>query len=698
MSKLVVIFGGKESESDLKDDRVTTVGRSSRCGLTIKDTALSREHCEFRKSGDGFVVADKGSRNGTLVNGKRITETPLHAGDKIAIGNVVIYFERKPEKPQQASQDTDERRERLPHVLNDYAVAGAPAGFSFAAKIVIAAVLAVVAAAGGLFLLSSLKSDRQQASGPINLVHENPSFEQIAVGEIPKGWKLSSDSKSWIRADKNIAKEGGHSLAIEKQPSPRDFEVACVNGGKIDLKDYSSLDASVWVKGGQVEGIAGIKIEWFEAGKKSPLFEEYATARLTADWFRVNEKFNVPSRAAHALLSLVVAGRSGAIHFDDVVITGNRGGERAKEISIGIYNVALSRNGVVSIYRKGQKIVSDCRLQLAARDGRSPSTYRKAEASVNPPRVSINTQIDNPVNLEPVNCALDLRYLDGDLTLTYSIPRESLLQIDRLELVGTIPQTADLVVVNGKGNIPTRLSYTAGNCSIVLEYFDIMEVGQSKGEEQVELISAIDVPRVGGDGSAGGRGNEVTVGFTVGESILNRASEVKAELEKAHAAMTARRYGEAATLYEKLRRVANDTAILKEIEDRLNGIKAIEKEERTVIELMTVEAQLSLLDEKISALKKTIKQYCEEFKGTAYAESLAENDAQLDDILNDLKAEGEEDRAAVLLRYAKEFYDAGMPEFAVSAIEALMNHYPGSSAAQEAEDVLKGDRKGGNGN
>jgi pSer/pThr/pTyr-binding forkhead associated (FHA) protein len=56
---------------------------------------LSRRHCQFEPAleGDGWVVTDLNSRNGTHVNGKHIIErTPLNHRDVITIGKVHIKF------------------------------------------------------------------------------------------------------------------------------------------------------------------------------------------------------------------------------------------------------------------------------------------------------------------------------------------------------------------------------------------------------------------------------------------------------------------------------------------------------------------------------------------------------------------------------------------------------------------------------
>ncbi len=74
---------------------VTTIGRSSMNDLPISDKMLSRQHARIVKDDDGgLVVEDLGSRNGTFLNGDRLSAPqPLKAGDRITLGGVTLKLE-----------------------------------------------------------------------------------------------------------------------------------------------------------------------------------------------------------------------------------------------------------------------------------------------------------------------------------------------------------------------------------------------------------------------------------------------------------------------------------------------------------------------------------------------------------------------------------------------------------------------------
>ena len=61
--------------------------------LVIDDPNVSRQHAEIRPSGNGFVLADLGSTNGSKVNGIKVSERVLQDGDELTFGSTSFRFE-----------------------------------------------------------------------------------------------------------------------------------------------------------------------------------------------------------------------------------------------------------------------------------------------------------------------------------------------------------------------------------------------------------------------------------------------------------------------------------------------------------------------------------------------------------------------------------------------------------------------------
>ena len=86
-AKLTVLRGASKGKKILIAKPQYVVGRSEKCQLRLNHEAISRQHCAFLVSPDKVVLRDLGSRNGTLVNGKKIeTKTELKTGDEIQFG------------------------------------------------------------------------------------------------------------------------------------------------------------------------------------------------------------------------------------------------------------------------------------------------------------------------------------------------------------------------------------------------------------------------------------------------------------------------------------------------------------------------------------------------------------------------------------------------------------------------------------
>jgi pSer/pThr/pTyr-binding forkhead associated (FHA) protein len=91
MQVVMVMFradGERRSFSLTRD--LTVIGRREDCDLRIPLGDVSRKHCRVVRNGDYITLEDLGSSNGTFVNGQRIQEATLNAGDTVQVGPVVF--------------------------------------------------------------------------------------------------------------------------------------------------------------------------------------------------------------------------------------------------------------------------------------------------------------------------------------------------------------------------------------------------------------------------------------------------------------------------------------------------------------------------------------------------------------------------------------------------------------------------------
>jgi pSer/pThr/pTyr-binding forkhead associated (FHA) protein len=78
----------------LLDTDTVSVGRHPDSDIFLDDISVSRRHATFTRQGQGYVVSDLGSLNGTYVNRDRIDgDISLSGGDEVQIGKYrLIYF------------------------------------------------------------------------------------------------------------------------------------------------------------------------------------------------------------------------------------------------------------------------------------------------------------------------------------------------------------------------------------------------------------------------------------------------------------------------------------------------------------------------------------------------------------------------------------------------------------------------------
>jgi len=70
------------------------IGRAPECELVLRDSRVSRRHARLAPRDGVLVLTDLGSTNGTRVNGHRVSEVVLGAGDRILVGETTLTIER----------------------------------------------------------------------------------------------------------------------------------------------------------------------------------------------------------------------------------------------------------------------------------------------------------------------------------------------------------------------------------------------------------------------------------------------------------------------------------------------------------------------------------------------------------------------------------------------------------------------------
>jgi len=103
----VTVLQGLDAKTSVQIDASSPssvlVGSSAACQLVLHDPKVSRRHVSLDIADAGLRVADRGSTNGTTVNGVLVTECFLKGGEVIGVGGTTLLVERQTAVPSRLS-------------------------------------------------------------------------------------------------------------------------------------------------------------------------------------------------------------------------------------------------------------------------------------------------------------------------------------------------------------------------------------------------------------------------------------------------------------------------------------------------------------------------------------------------------------------------------------------------------------------
>jgi two-component system response regulator HydG len=105
MKALATVVRGSATEKsyDLEAAQPIRIGRGNGCQICLSDPLSSRTHAIISFEDGHWIASDADSRNGTLVNEKKISQVVLSSGDRIRIGSTELLFEQPNEHSDTAS-------------------------------------------------------------------------------------------------------------------------------------------------------------------------------------------------------------------------------------------------------------------------------------------------------------------------------------------------------------------------------------------------------------------------------------------------------------------------------------------------------------------------------------------------------------------------------------------------------------------
>lgn len=92
MPEIIVKLGDRIVNRYRFDKDLISIGRARDNDVVIENLSVSRNHARINREGDDFILSDLNSANGSMVNGHRVSRTPIKNNDLVQIGKHTLVF------------------------------------------------------------------------------------------------------------------------------------------------------------------------------------------------------------------------------------------------------------------------------------------------------------------------------------------------------------------------------------------------------------------------------------------------------------------------------------------------------------------------------------------------------------------------------------------------------------------------------
>lgn len=93
VARLIEVHAGVPGRAHELAIGVHVLGRDTSADVTLVHADVSRHHAELTITADGAAIRDLGSKNGMVVNGRKLEQASLEHGSRLAFGELQLVLE-----------------------------------------------------------------------------------------------------------------------------------------------------------------------------------------------------------------------------------------------------------------------------------------------------------------------------------------------------------------------------------------------------------------------------------------------------------------------------------------------------------------------------------------------------------------------------------------------------------------------------
>ena len=315
---LEILDGDRAGDVLSLTDRPLRIGRKPSNDLVLADEKTSGVHAEVVLEGDRHVLRDLGSTNGTFLDGKRVTELVLTAGDIVTVGRLRVKFRLEGEEA--TGGGGADAGDMAVHRLD----AGRLQKRGGSVGVLAALVVLGLGAGGYLWWQGQQEGDAAAAGGPKRREAIELSGNKLAQGlatcEAEAGWNLRFAGSGFQPTSRAHTGTGAFEAVRAEAADAADFAIATLSEPLTVLSGRSlSIQAFTRTEG---DGYVALRAVFFAAGDSPFRFRTGVPLQQHADWSAVESVLAVPPGCDRLQLELVaVLGSANAsVVVDDVAV------------------------------------------------------------------------------------------------------------------------------------------------------------------------------------------------------------------------------------------------------------------------------------------------------------------------------------------------------------------------------------------
>ncbi|MEQ1632286.1 MAG: FHA domain-containing protein [Planctomycetota bacterium] len=331
---LEILDGDRAGEVLSLAEGTLRIGRKAGNDLVLADEKASGVHAEVAFDGGRYVLRDLGSTNGTMMDGRKVTEVVLGRGDTFAIGRIRLRFSAEGEPKDLSTQEIALGRIDAARLQ---AAKGQGRGRSATTMVL---VLVLLVAAGGYFWFTLGGQNAGDgggvaANGPqkVMQVAGNRLDAEAASCESETGWDLRLAGVGFAAGGSGHTGRAGFEAV--RSADGADFAVAATAVEQKVLAGRSLTAAAHLRTSGEAR--ACLRLTFWSSNEQVPFrFRTGTDLAASPEWQRREVVAAVPPGADRCRLEIVAVlpSESSRVQFDDVALV-ESGEAQAVESKVG---------------------------------------------------------------------------------------------------------------------------------------------------------------------------------------------------------------------------------------------------------------------------------------------------------------------------------------------------------------------------